>query len=122
MPGPLGKRGTTIGRLRNRLKLQTLPAVPDRDASGQEIESWSDQVALIWGEVTAVQDREVFVSGQVQAQGTHRVRVRYRTDVTEKKRLVWLDGGNAVLNIVAVLPSVGLANCLDVWCIQDKQE
>lgn len=122
MPGPLGRRGATIGRLRHRLTLQKLADTPDRDEAGQEIEEWSNEVTPIWGEVVAASGRELFASAQVQAQVSHRVTLRHRTDVTEKKRLVWLDGGgNAVLNIVAVLPSEGRSNCLDVWCLQDKQ-
>jgi hypothetical protein len=39
--------------------------------------------------------------------------------ITPKNSLVWLDGGSVVLNIVAVLDSVGEANFRDVWCLQE---
>jgi SPP1 family predicted phage head-tail adaptor len=117
MGGPLGK--TTIGRLRHRVLIQSPAAPRERDASGAEVAEWSDG-ETVWCEVRAASGRELFASGHVQAQVSHLVRMRHRTGLTEQDRMVWLDGGDAVLNIIAILPSVGVSNMLDVWCIQEK--
>lgn len=117
MAGPLGKK-SSIGKLRNRCRIES--ATPTRSRFGDEQQAWSTTVALVFCEVLAASGRESFVSGQVQAEVSHRVRMRHRTDLTETQRLIWIDGGNAVLNVVAVLPSVGESNMLEVLCLQEK--
>lgn len=121
MPGPLGGK-TTIGRMRHRLRIEKLPdaGLRERSKYGNEKGLWSEYKAAVWGEVLALSGRELFSSGQVQAEVSHKVTMRHRTDLAAIDRLVWLDGGgNAVLNIVAILPSEGRANCIDVWCLQE---
>lgn len=118
MAGPLGKK-SSIGRLRNRVRIES-PAEPaDRSRFGDEQQAWETAAALVFCEVRAVSGRDLFASGQVQTEVSHRVTMRHRTDLTAKDRLVWLDGSDAVLNIVAVLPAVGAANLLDVWCLME---
>lgn len=122
MPGPLGPR-SSIGRLRHRVLIQS--PEPGRSKYGDEKHSWpaaeeTAETTTVWCEVRAASGRELFASGQVQAQVSHRVTMRHRPGLTPKDRLVWVDGGNLILNIVAVLPSVGAANMLDVWCLQES--
>lgn len=116
MAGPLGKK-SSIGRFRNRCRIESPTGT--RTRFGDERQTWATTVARVFCEVEAASGRELFASGQVQAQVSHKVTVRHRTDLTAKDRLVWLDGSNAVLNIVAVLPAVGAANLLDVWCLME---
>lgn len=117
MAGPLGKK-SSIGRLRNRCRIESADTA--RSRFGDEQLTWATSVTRVFCEVKAASGRELFASGQVQAEVSHRVTMRHRTDLTETMRLVWLDGANAVLNVVAVLPSVGESNMLEVWCLQEK--
>lgn len=115
MPGQLGKR-TTIGRLRHRLKVQTLTESRD-EFGGRGAEEWVDEPGTVRGEVEPTGGRELFQNGGVQAQATHRVKMRYRA-LSPKQRLVWLDTG-IVLNLVACPPSVGTANLVEAWCLAE---
>lgn len=114
MAGQLGAR-TTIGKLRQRVKIQT--SAETRDEFKGRVTVWTD-VATVRAEVVPTGGREMFRSGGVQAQATHRVRMRHRSVLTPKHRLVWLDTG-LVLNVVACPPVVGTANLLEVWCVQE---
>lgn len=113
MPGALGKR-TTIGRLRHRVRVQT--PVATRDDFGGSVDGWVDG-DVVRCEVDPTAGRELFQNGGVQAQGTHRVRMRYRA-LSPKQRLLWIDTG-IVLNVVACPPSVGAANFVEVWCVAE---
>jgi head-tail adaptor len=120
MAGPLGKRGMHAGRLRNRVRVET--PTPTRTEYGDERLAWATQTARVFCKVEASSGRDLFASGQIQTQVTHKVTMRRDTAtlaITPKNRLVWLDGGSVVLNIVAVLDSVGEANFRDVWCLQE---
>jgi head-tail adaptor len=123
MAGPLGARSHShAGRLRNRVKVERDTGTT-RAESGEVEAVWTTLIARVFCEVVAATGRELFASSHVQAQVSHRVTMRRDTTaatITESDRLVWLDGANATLNIVAVLPSVGGSNFLDVWCLQEK--
>lgn len=58
------------------------------DTIGQPTETWAD-AATVWAEVREIKGREYFEAAQVQAERTVTFRIRYRSDVTEKWRIVW---------------------------------
>lgn len=117
MAGPLGKGNRThIGRLRQRVTVQ-IPS-GGGDEFGGRATGWTD-VETVRAEVELIGGREMFKNGGVQAQATHRVRMRYRPGLTAKHRLVWLDTG-LVLNVVACPPEVGTSNLIEVWCVRGE--
>lgn len=127
MPGPLASRGgrggrnKTVGKLRERVRIERLSVNPSRDAAGAEIEAW-ETVDTVWASVEATGGTEFFASGQVQANATHKVTVRHRDDVTPKNRLIWVTNGDKVLNVESVNESVGggsSGNSLEIMCVRE---
>ncbi len=94
----MARRGTGAGVLRERVTIQR--KVVTRDGYGAEQVTWQD-VATVWARVEVVKEREVPESRQMDVMASHRVTMRYRTDVDETMRLVWR---GRVLNIVALVP------------------
>ena len=76
------------GRLRERITIQQESVT--RDEYGAEVIAWTD-VATVWASVLPRASGERFVTGavQVQAEITHAVRIRYKTGLTAKMRLLW---------------------------------
>lgn len=79
-------RKSTASRLRHRLTLQEPVHTPD--SGGGYISSWSD-IAQLWAEILPVSGRERLFTGKVQAEATHRILIRYRSDVSTSHRLVF---------------------------------
>lgn len=79
-----------IGPLRHRITIQS--ATLAQDSYGEPIKTWANLATnpQAWAEVTSAPAGERFLSGgeQVIAHLTHRVRIRYRSDVTVKMRVV----------------------------------
>lgn len=88
-----------IGPLRKRVTLQRNTGTT-QDAYGQPVASWQ-AVTTVWAEVVPASGLERFVPGAVQETAvlTHRVRLRYRSDVTPGMRALW---GSRVLDIERV--------------------
>lgn len=88
------------GRLRERVTIQAETVT--RDASGEELLAWGDE-ATVWASVTpgASNERYLASAGQRVAEVTHTVRIRYKTGLTPKKRLVWET--TRILKIISVI-------------------
>jgi len=67
---------------------------------GHPAKSWSNAQTR-WGSIEPISGREFFNSEKVQANATHRVRMRYDSaqEITPKDRLLW---DSRVFNIVHV--------------------
>lgn len=87
----------TIGSLRRRVTLQAETHVSD-EAGGYAV-GWSD-VATVWAEITPLSGQERYAARRLQAQATHRARLRFREGVTAAMRLAY---GGRVFNIRSVL-------------------
>jgi SPP1 family predicted phage head-tail adaptor len=59
------------------------------DARGQESGSWSALYTSIWASAHPLTGRELFAAGQVQTGITIRFRIRYRSDITARMRVLW---------------------------------
>lgn len=94
----MARRGAGAGVLRERVTIQR--KVVTRDGYGAEGVAWQD-VATVWARVEVVKGREGPESRQMDVMASHRVAMRYRTDVDETMRLLWR---GRVLNIVALIP------------------
>lgn len=87
------------GDLDQRVTLQQ--AVETRDSGGGVEVTWQNLTTnpTVWAQVRPLSGREAYRARQVIATATHSVRIRNRSDVTPKMRVVH---GSKVLNIEAV--------------------
>lgn len=74
------------GKLRHRVKLQTLTRTPD--AGGGYTETWTD-TATVWAAVEPLQGTERLRAMQVSPTLSHRIRMRYRANVTSAMQAVY---------------------------------
>lgn len=75
------------GALRHRITIQR--RVETQGTTGEVAWTWSD-VADVYAAIEPISGREFFAAGQMQAPVDVRVRVRYRTGITEKMRVVFI--------------------------------
>lgn len=97
---------TTSSRLRHRLTLQQEVQTPD--GGGGYTRSWQD-ITDLWAEIVPLagnnsstgkgSGKEVLFAGQIQAEMSHRILLRYRDDITAAMRLVY---ENRIFNIRSV--------------------
>lgn len=87
------------GPLRHRVMLQE-PVKSQDPETGAIIDSWDD-VKSIWAEVTPVSARDFVAAQAYQNQITSRIKIRYRTGISDKHRILFR--GN-IYNIEGVLP------------------
>lgn len=115
MPGQLGKK-VHIGQLRQFIQIQTPARIPD-GFGGRGSTGWTT-IDTDRAEVIAIGGKEHFVNGKVQAVATHRVRMRYRPDVTPECRFLWIVSNTQTiaLNIISCPPTVGESNMLEIMC------
>lgn len=101
-----------IGPLRHRVTIQQ-PVATQNDF-GEEIITWS-ALGSAWAAVLPASGRESYVSAGEQqlAVITHRVQIRYRTDLDPKMRIVWEDRN---LDIESVQDPTGKRAYLMVLC------
>lgn len=88
-----------IGRLRERVTIQSNVSVSD-GAGGQTL-TWTD-LSTVWARVEPLQGKEVVQASQIQGPFTHRIWLRYRTDVGLAMRVLW---GLKYMNVRAVVQS-----------------
>lgn len=104
------------GTLRERVTIQSFTAV--QDDYGEPIETWGNIATnpTVWANVGSRASGERFISGgeQVQATVSHTVRIRYRSDVTVKMRLIWR--ANRTLQIENVIDPDGRKADLILMC------
>lgn len=98
------------GQLRHRLKLQE--ATETRDGHGGITRDW-ETYTVRWGSVEPLRGRELFAAQQVNAEITHRVRLRHCGDLTTSHRLVL---GTCNLNILSILNPEERNRELEVMC------
>jgi SPP1 family predicted phage head-tail adaptor len=79
-----------IGRLRHRLRLQT--ATETLNAHGEAVRTWSD-AATVWGSLEPLRGVERFTAQQVQADVTHRCRMRHHEAITYSAAMRVMHGG-----------------------------
>lgn len=79
-----------IARLDRSIDIQTPTGT--RDAAGQPVASWADFEAGVPAEYLPVGGAEQFEAQQRLGAATARFRIRYRTDLTRKMRIVFESG------------------------------
>ncbi len=91
------------GEMRHRVVFQT--NTPTQNASGELVDSWAT-TATVWAAVEPLAGMERYSNtvDQRVAEATLRIRIRYRSDITERMRCTW--NGNPY-DITAVLNQWG---------------
>jgi len=104
------------GRLTERVTIQARKGV--RSATGaRTAEAWTT-LATVWAEVLPLAGREGWNARQVDSEITHRVVIRYRSDVTSRHRIKW---GSTYLQIKGPPKNVGNANViLEMDCVETE--
>lgn len=113
-------RRTSIGRLRNRIELQT--STPTTTDSGQLDDVWATTMT-VWADIRPVTMYESFQAHQLQAETTHFVRVRYSRELVDnysqglsKKRIRW---GNRLFRIEGHRRVDEVSDWLDLNCVEE---
>jgi SPP1 family predicted phage head-tail adaptor len=96
----------SAGELRERITVRAFTS--SSDGMGGQVTTWADLVASLPAGGGPLSGRERYQAQAVNAQLSHRWKIRYRTDVTSKMRVVW---GGSTMEIVAVLPDKRKAYC-----------
>jgi SPP1 family predicted phage head-tail adaptor len=103
------------GTLRERVTIQTFTVA--QDAHGEPIKTWANlgSVPVVWANIKVKPGGERFISGseQVQAELTHTVTIRHRTDITVQMRAV---EGSRLLYIENVYDPTGKNEYLILEC------
>ena len=103
-----------IGKLRHRIIFQQTVKVDDT-YKGHEV-TWANFVT-VWADVEPLTGREYFFSQQVKAEVTHRVKIRYRDDITVKMRILF---GTRVLGVESIFDIKERHKTLEIFCREEK--
>lgn len=89
------------GRLRNKIDIEQLSAAsPQQLNTGEPDESWSVYLNDIWASVEPLSGRELFAAQEFHSEVTVRIRIRYRSGVNNRMRVVF---GTKYYDIKAVI-------------------
>ena len=102
------------GNLRHRVAIQSV--TDTASAFGDVSQSWST-VATVWASVTPLTAREALEADQVKTKISHKVTMRYRSDVSTKNRLSY---DSRTLNITSVLNVDEKNKTLVVLCVENE--
>jgi SPP1 family predicted phage head-tail adaptor len=83
------------GELRHKITIQKLVNI--QDTFGQPVEQWPD-VVTVWASVNPIIGREFFAAQQVNSEVTHKIKMRYRSDITSDMRIKL---GNRIFDIIS---------------------
>jgi SPP1 family predicted phage head-tail adaptor len=103
-----------IGDLRHRITFQR--EVKTADGSKGFTVAWRDLIS-VWASVEPLSGREFFAAHQMKAEITHRVKIRYRTDITVKMRIKHRD---RVLEIESIIDKKERREELEIFCREKK--
>lgn len=98
------------GWLRHRLTIQEL--VGSQNSYGEVVQTWSD-VATIWGSIEPLRGKEYIEAATARASVDHRIRVRYRSDITPGKRIEY---GSRTFEIVSVIDVLEKHKEMELMC------
>lgn len=84
------------GELRHQVILQT--PTPTRDSYGAEIVTWTD-TATVWASIEPLRGREYWEAQKINAEISHKIRMRYREGVKPNMRLKF---GSRIFEIISV--------------------
>jgi SPP1 family predicted phage head-tail adaptor len=103
-----------IGDMRQRITFQK--EVKTADGSKGFTIAWQDVIS-VWAGVQPLSGREFFQAHQIKAEITHRVKIRYRTDITVKMRIKHRD---RYFEIESILDKKERREELEIFCREKK--
>lgn len=103
-----------IGKLRHRITFQE--EVKRSDGYMGFIISWKD-VVTIWASVEPLSGREFFYGHQIKNEVSHRVKVRYREDLSVEMRINW---DRRIMKIESILDVKSEHRILEILCREEK--
>jgi SPP1 family predicted phage head-tail adaptor len=99
-----------IGSLNKRIILQYQTKV--KSATGATTVSWADG-STIWAAIWPISANEAMRSGQLTLEITHRIRIRYRSDIKGSWRIKF---GDHYFSIVSLINPNQANKTLDLLC------
>jgi len=76
------------GKMRERVRFQA--PTKTRSPSGEAKLAWSD-TATVWASVDGMSSRDIMQAQQANVMATHKIIIRYRSDVDHTSRIIWRD-------------------------------
>ena len=86
------------GQLKHKLDIET--ELSSQDTYGQTTQEWVVFLRGLWASVEPMSGREYFSSQQVNAEVSHRIKIRYKAGIKPKMRVKF---GTRYFNIVSVI-------------------
>lgn len=74
------------GSLRHSVSIENYTTA--RGANGTETQSWS-AAETVWASIEQLSGRELMIARQIKADATHRITMRYTSNLTAKSRVVF---------------------------------
>ncbi len=100
-----------IGPLRHRVAVQN-PAA-SQDEYGDDSDRTYTTAATVWASVEPLNGRELLNAQQIQAETTHRIRIRYTTSVTAKSRIAW---ESRTFEVVSLIDNKEKKRMIELMC------
>lgn len=100
------------GALDQRVTIQQVTET--QDAAGGLVKAWST-FATVWARVEAIRGNEYFDAQVVQADLSHKLTIRYLSNVVPKMRISY---GSRTLEIVSVLDDTNRRAWLTLMCVE----
>jgi len=102
-----------IGPLRHRITIQRLSK--NQNGMGEEEPGWTN-VTTRWASIEPISGREYFSAQQVNAEVTHRVRIRYLAGMESTMRLLY---GARVFQIKVIMNAEERKKALEILCTEE---
>ena len=102
-----------IGEMRERVAIKTRTLADD--TIGGKTETWTT-LATVWAKINTIRGTEFIQQAQAGGELTHRVIIRYRSDVTASMKLTW---GSRTLKIVSPPIELGHRQWTELQCKEE---
>lgn len=87
-----------IGRMRERVTIKAPQEV--QSPTGEVTLGWDTAVATVWASVDGLSSRDILQAMQANVIASHRIRIRYRSDVTHENRVIWRNRTMEIASVV----------------------
>ncbi|HXG56679.1 MAG TPA: phage head closure protein [Vicinamibacterales bacterium] len=109
------------GTLKHRVTFQSATLTPD--GQGGRTPDWVNPTTVFtaWAEVEYLSGDELIAAAQLTAKSSVRIRLAYRTDVSVKQRVKWVNRGvTHTFEVTAYRPADAMNVELHVFCEEEQ--